>query len=88
MVRPAIEFPTNRSKATSPEMQVLATLLYMRSSIFQVQVGDLLGLSQKTVSNCVYRVTAALANLADQFIVFPTTTEVFNKFYHNVLLRF
>jgi hypothetical protein len=79
LIREDVAFETNKSKATTPEMQLLATLLYMRSSISQIQVGDLLGLSQRTVSECVYRVTAALTNLADDFIIFPTTNEVINQ---------
>lgn len=78
MIREEIKFETNKSGATSPEMQVMATLLYMRSPIFQEQVGTILGLSQSTVSNCIRRVTSSLAGIANQFIVFPTTNEVNN----------
>uniref|UniRef100_A0A915CKT2 Transposase Helix-turn-helix domain-containing protein n=1 Tax=Ditylenchus dipsaci TaxID=166011 RepID=A0A915CKT2_9BILA len=74
-IREDVEHDGNRGRAISVEMQVLATLDYMRSPGFQTQVAATLGLSQPSISNCVDDVTKALAGKASRFIVFPTTPE-------------
>uniref|UniRef100_A0A915DW29 Transposase n=1 Tax=Ditylenchus dipsaci TaxID=166011 RepID=A0A915DW29_9BILA len=81
-VREDVEHESNRGRATSAEMQVLATLDYMRSPGFLSEVRTSLGLHTMTVSNCVDRVTKALAGKASQFIAFPTSPEAIRANSH------
>jgi hypothetical protein len=66
----------NQGGACAAQTSVLATLGYMASPAFQMQIGDILGLSQQTVSRCVRKVTLALQGRAGQFIYFPRNEEV------------
>lgn len=69
-------FQTPRGGAISAELQVMAALSYMASNSFQLYVAKILGMTQQTISNCVKRVTTALARRSSQFIYFPTQNEV------------
>jgi hypothetical protein len=78
-----IEHRDNRSGAISAELQVLACLGYLASNSFQLLIGDSLGLSQQSVSNCVYAVTTALSTISGQFIKFQQSDEVgFNVYFY------
>nr|XP_055210810.1 putative nuclease HARBI1 isoform X2 [Gorilla gorilla gorilla] len=63
--------PTQRSRAISPETQVLAALGFYTSGSFQTRMGDAIGISQASMSRCVANVTEALVERASQFIRFP-----------------
>ncbi|XP_007497448.1 putative nuclease HARBI1 [Monodelphis domestica] len=64
--------PTQRSRAISPETQILAALGFYTSGSFQTRMGDTIGISQASMSRCVANVTEALVERASQFIHFPT----------------
>ncbi|XP_071772860.1 putative nuclease HARBI1 [Centroberyx gerrardi] len=69
---------TQRSRAISPEVQVLAALGFYTSGSFQTSMGDAIGISQASMSRCVTNVTKALVEKAAQFITFtrdPTSKE-------------
>ncbi|XP_077576059.1 putative nuclease HARBI1 isoform X1 [Stigmatopora nigra] len=59
---------TQRSRAISPEVQVLAALGFYTSGSFQTSMGDTIGISQASMSRCVSNVTKALIEKAPQFI--------------------
>ncbi|XP_035983967.1 putative nuclease HARBI1 isoform X2 [Fundulus heteroclitus] len=61
---------TMRSRAISPEVQVLAALGFYTSGSFQTSMGDIIGISQASMSRCVTNVTKALVEKAPQFITF------------------
>ncbi|XP_053304640.1 putative nuclease HARBI1 [Spea bombifrons] len=63
--------PTQRSRAISPETQILAALGFYTSGSFQTHMGDTIGISQASMSRCVTNVTEALVERASQFILFP-----------------
>ncbi|XP_042302902.1 putative nuclease HARBI1 [Sceloporus undulatus] len=63
--------PTQRSRAISPETQILAALGFYTSGSFQTRMGDAIGISQASMSRCVANVTEALVERASQFIHFP-----------------
>nr|XP_033783868.1 putative nuclease HARBI1 [Geotrypetes seraphini]XP_033783869.1 putative nuclease HARBI1 [Geotrypetes seraphini] len=63
--------PTQRSRAISPETQILAALGFYTSGSFQTRMGDAIGISQASMSRCVSNVTDALVERASQFIHFP-----------------
>lgn len=63
--------PTQRSRAISPETQVLAALGFYTSGSFQTRMGDAMGISQASMSRCVANVTEALVERASRFIRFP-----------------
>ncbi|KAM8871650.1 putative nuclease HARBI1 [Synchiropus picturatus] len=61
---------TQRSRAISAEVQVLAALGFYTSGSFQTSMGDTIGISQASMSRCVSNVTKALVEKAPQFITF------------------
>lgn len=63
--------PTLRSRAISPETQIMAALGFYTSGSFQTRMGDSIGISQASMSRCVSNVTEALVERAAQFISFP-----------------
>ncbi|XP_040265101.1 putative nuclease HARBI1 [Bufo bufo] len=63
--------PTQRSRAISPETQIMAALGFYTSGSFQTRMGDTIGISQASMSRCVTNVTDALVERASQFICFP-----------------
>ncbi|KAM4721423.1 putative nuclease HARBI1 [Rhinophrynus dorsalis] len=63
--------PTQRSRAISPETQIIAALGFYTSGSFQTRMGDTIGISQASMSRCVANVTEALVERAPQFIRFP-----------------
>ena len=73
LLTPFLLMATERSKAVSPTLQVLAALRYFATGAHMNLVGDSLGLSQATVSRCIRRVARALVNFTGRFIKFPTT---------------
>ena len=67
---------TQRSRAISPEVQILAALGFYTSGSFQTSMGDAIGISQASMSRCVTNVTRALVKKAPQFISFNRSGEV------------
>jgi len=59
--------------------QVLAFLQYAAGNSFQLHIADSLGISIKSLSNCINRVATSLADQADQFIRFLRTPIKFVK---------
>ncbi|CAC5411101.1 HARBI1 [Mytilus coruscus] len=86
IVRADIEHPTKRTKALSPEMQVLIALRYYATGSFMEVVGDKVGVDKSTVSRCITRVSTVLASKAGTFIKWPSEDrkrEIKNGFYEN-----
>ncbi|KAK9523900.1 hypothetical protein VZT92_017783 [Zoarces viviparus] len=82
LLREALCRRTQRSRAISPEVQVLAALGFYTSGSFQTSMGDTIGISQASMSRCVSNVTRALVEKAPQFITFnrdPSSTEQFQR---------
>lgn len=61
---------TQRSRAISPDVQILAALGFYTSGSFQSKMGDAIGISQASMSRCVSNVTKALIEKAPEFIGF------------------
>lgn len=61
---------TQRSRAISPEVQILAALGFYTTGSFQTSMGDAIGISQASMSRCVTNVTRALVEKAPEFISF------------------
>uniref|UniRef100_A0A8D3DU17 Putative nuclease HARBI1 n=1 Tax=Scophthalmus maximus TaxID=52904 RepID=A0A8D3DU17_SCOMX len=59
-----VSIRTLRSRAISPEVQVLAALGFYTSGSFQTSMGDTIGISQASMSRCVSNVTKALVEKA------------------------
>ncbi|XP_046897990.1 putative nuclease HARBI1 [Hypomesus transpacificus] len=70
LLRDVLSRPTQRSRAISPEVQVLAALGFYTSGSFQTIMGDAIGISQASMSRCVTNVTRALVEKAPEFIGF------------------
>jgi len=62
-------------KPVPPLEQLLITLRCLAEGNYQKTTGDVHGRLQSTVSRIVKRIVAAIASLADQFIVFPDAEE-------------
>uniref|UniRef100_A0A3B5RDP1 Putative nuclease HARBI1 n=1 Tax=Xiphophorus maculatus TaxID=8083 RepID=A0A3B5RDP1_XIPMA len=76
LLRETLSRRTLRSRAISPEVQVLAALGFYTSGSFQTSMGDIIGISQASMSRCVTNVTKALVEKAPQFITFNKRTFV------------
>lgn len=59
----------------SPNLQLLVTLGYLASGSYQLSMGDCNDMSQPTASKCICKVSAAIAELAPDFIKFPEPEE-------------
>ncbi|CAC5359119.1 HARBI1 [Mytilus coruscus] len=73
MVRDDIVYETQRSHALTPEQQTFAAIRYYATGSFQTVVGDIMGISQPSISRIVQRVSSALCRHAGQYIRFSTT---------------
>ena len=85
LVRADLEHPTERNHAIPATLQTLCALRYYATGNFQKVSGDLIGISQPSVSRIVDRVSRALCAKAAQVIRFPSTRdeerEVIERFY-------
>ncbi|XP_064624202.1 putative nuclease HARBI1 [Lineus longissimus] len=61
--------------ALNPEQQVLVAMRFYARASFQMDIGDMCGVSQATVCRVVHRVSSAICARRQQFIHFPTTPE-------------
>ncbi|KAJ8672216.1 hypothetical protein QAD02_003475 [Eretmocerus hayati] len=75
LIRHALDHDSNRGLPVPPEIQLTVGLSYYASNDFQRVDGDLFGLSQRTVSICIKRVSFALADLMNQFVQLPLAAE-------------
>jgi hypothetical protein len=83
-----VRHPTNRSRAVPPQIQVLATLQYLAGNARQLEIGNNFGLTQRTISNCVDRVTASLCRQMDDFVHFPRDNAGWREMKHSFFNRF
>ncbi|KPP79692.1 putative nuclease HARBI1 [Scleropages formosus] len=70
---------TQRSRAISPSVQILAALGFYTSGSFQTRMGDAIGISQASMSRCVTNVTNALVEKASSFIGFARDNSTKNQ---------
>ncbi|KAJ7985773.1 hypothetical protein DPEC_G00343950 [Dallia pectoralis] len=70
LLRDTLSRRTQRSRAISPEVQILAALGFYTSGSFQTRMGDAIGISQASMSRCVTNVTKALVEKAPECIGF------------------
>uniref|UniRef100_A0A3B4B7I9 Putative nuclease HARBI1 n=1 Tax=Periophthalmus magnuspinnatus TaxID=409849 RepID=A0A3B4B7I9_9GOBI len=70
LLRESLSRRTQRSRAISPEVQVMAALGFYTSGSYQTSMGDTIGISQASMSRCVSNVTKALVEKAPHFISF------------------
>ena len=66
-----LEFGNERNSPLPVLLQVLVTLRFFATGSFQLVIGDLIGISQPTVSRTCRRVGDALTRTAREFINFP-----------------
>ncbi|XP_021441551.2 LOW QUALITY PROTEIN: putative nuclease HARBI1 [Oncorhynchus mykiss] len=70
LLRDTLSRCTQRSRAISPEVQILAALGFYTSGYFQTRMGDAIGISQASTSRCVTNATKALVEKAPECIGF------------------
>jgi hypothetical protein len=70
MVKPDIEYETNRSRAIPTEVQVPIALQYLASNARQVEIAKTFKLDQKTILTCIHRVCESLVAKREEFIYF------------------
>ena len=66
---------SNRNNPVNPQDQLLIVLRFYATGSFQIVGGDLIGVSQSTISRIVMRVSIALAKKRQQYIKFPPPSE-------------
>ncbi|XP_067208429.1 putative nuclease HARBI1 [Linepithema humile] len=75
---------SGRRNVVTPTLQILIALRYYAKGCYQIELGDLHGVSQPTVSKIVASVSRVLANLLPQFIKFPPRIETLQQEFYNV----
>lgn len=73
LIEPALRHPQPRPRYVTPEQQLLITLRFLASGNMQLTVGDVVRVSQPTVSRVLRKVCNALLNYLDDFIKMPET---------------
>ncbi|CAC5362891.1 HARBI1 [Mytilus coruscus] len=73
LIREDISHETMRSFAISPEQPTFAALRFYATGSFQQVTGDIMGISQPSVSRIVQQVSTAILRHAGRFITFPVT---------------
>jgi hypothetical protein len=66
---------TDQNHALTPAQQLSVALRFYARASFQMDIGDMCGVSQATVCRAVHRVTAAICARKGNFIHFPATPE-------------
>ena len=76
----------SRSNAISAETKLLAALRFYATGSFLITIGDVVGLSEASLSKILVDVSSAIASMKDEFIFFPKnrddTTNMYAKFYN------
>lgn len=75
LIRKDLEWIDKRNHPISPETQLLVALRFYGTGTFQLVQGDLLGISQPSISRIVRRVSEAIAKHRETFISFPAPHE-------------
>jgi hypothetical protein len=75
LIKEELESLTNRSRSIPAVLQCLFAIRFFASGQLQFDTGDLVGLSQPSVSRIVKREALALATKAVAFIKFPQEQE-------------
>lgn len=75
LVEEDISPPTNRSHAIPAALQVMCALRYYATGSFQKASGDIVGISQPSVSRIVHRVSRAICRNGVHIIHFPRTPQ-------------
>nr|XP_012218224.1 PREDICTED: putative nuclease HARBI1 [Linepithema humile] len=75
---------SGRRNVVTPTLQILIALRYYAKGCYQIELGDLHGVSQPTVSRIVASVSRVLADLLPQFIKFPPRIETLQQEFYNV----
>ena len=73
---------TGRSRAIPAEIQVLCSLRYFASTVFQMDAADRFNMAQSSVSRCVARVTESLAGKLTDVVHFPATEAELRQTQH------
>uniref|UniRef100_A0A8C1U409 DDE Tnp4 domain-containing protein n=1 Tax=Cyprinus carpio TaxID=7962 RepID=A0A8C1U409_CYPCA len=76
LVRPKLQWRTQRSHSLSVEEHVLIGLRFYASRTFYQVVGDNIGVDKSTVSDVVKAVSIALASLVNQFVSLPKDVQI------------
>ena len=71
-----ISSPTQRSHAVQPLVKVLATLHFLATGSFQRTSGDVVGISQTSMSRCVHQVVPAILRRMSHHIIRPTQEDM------------
>ncbi|RWR99275.1 putative nuclease HARBI1-like protein, partial [Dinothrombium tinctorium] len=71
----SLTFVDNRGNPTSPEMQLLIAFRFYATGDFQTVDGDLIGLSQPTISRIVSKVSEVIATKSKEYIKYPSISE-------------
>jgi hypothetical protein len=66
----------DKGKPVPLQLQVLMTLQYLASNTFELHIGSAYNVGQTTVSLCINRVCAAIAEKAGQFVHLPSGQEL------------
>lgn len=69
---PDLSCATNRNQPLPPLLQVLLCLRYFATGAMHLLVGDSLNISRSSAGRCIRTIARHIANLARQFVVFPT----------------
>lgn len=73
MIEPTLRHPQPRPRYVTPTQQLLITLRFLASGNMQLTVGDVVRVSQTTVSRVLRKVCDALLMHFDDFIKMPET---------------
>ena len=71
LLKNVVEPDTKRSYSVPSHLQILITLQFYATGTFQITIGDLIRVHQTTVCRIIKRVSIAIANKRNKFIIFP-----------------
>ena len=72
LIENELTFISNRNNPVSPSLQLLIAIRYYACGTFQQVCGDLVRISQPTMSRVVKKVSIAIAKMLPRFIKFPS----------------
>lgn len=85
-LRPILAKETNRNCSLPVEMQLCIALRYFADGDFLKEIGDLHGVSDRTVSRCIFEVCDAIYKIHGKYLYWPTEEEMSTqklKFYRS-----